>query len=133
MGATTVAAAAPNCVLASEAMTSHVNRSDPNDRRREAGSRSSARVASANGQPVAPIARPAINCRPVGLSWSFVRVLGRDGTLFLRPLNIPRQFVVGSPETGRCSRFHSLSRSSCAALPALMSVRASSASLPRAS
>ena len=53
--------------------------------------------------------------------------------LSCEPLNIRWQFVVGSPETGRCTRFHSLSGSSCVALPALISARASSASLLRAS
>ena len=49
------------------------------------------------------------------------------------PLNVRWQFAVGSPETGRCTRFHSLAGSSCVALPALISSRASSASLLRAS
>ena len=50
----------------------------------------------------------------------------------LEPSNIRWQFAVGSPETGRRTRFHSLSGSSCVALPALISERASSASLLRA-
>ncbi len=58
--------------LTSAPMTGHSDSSNPNDRHREAGSRSGARVASTNPQRIAPVVPTATNYRPVGLAWSFV-------------------------------------------------------------
>lgn len=59
-------AGTPIRVLAPEPMTGRTERSDPIERSCKAGSRSGARVASANRHQGSPLARPATDCRPVG-------------------------------------------------------------------